>query len=101
VYTILYILSRDVSVGNQNQESIPIPMIYSQNTSVIDSKTNQVTRGLSKEISRGLLSISKKNSSIIVDYISAMDTEINLSNNYRKHNIRVLYSFSRNFNKAI
>jgi hypothetical protein len=94
-------LSRDVSVGNQNQESIPIPMIYSQNTSVIDSKTNQVTRGLSKEISRGLLSISKKNSSIIVDYISAMDTEINLSNNYRKHNIRVLYSFSRNFNKAI
>jgi hypothetical protein len=73
-------------------------MIYSQNTSVIDSKTNQVTRGLSKEISRGLLSISKKNSSIIVDYISAMDTEINLSNNYRKHNIRVLYSFSRNFN---
>jgi integrase/recombinase XerD len=96
VYTILYILPRHVSVGSQNQGSI-IPMIHDQDTSVMDTKINLVTKGLSKEISNGLLSISKENSSVIVDYISAMDTEINLSDNYKKDNIRILYSFSKHF----
>jgi hypothetical protein len=91
VYTIVYNLPRDISVRTQNQESI-IPMIHDQ---VIDTKINQVIRGLSKEISNGLLSISKENSSVTVDYISAMNTEINLSDNYRKDNIRILYSFLR------
>lgn len=91
MYTIVYNLPRDISVRIQNQESI-IPMIHDQ---VIDTKINQVIRGLSKEISNGLLSISKENSSVTVDYISAMNTEINLSDNYRKDNIRILYSFPR------
>jgi hypothetical protein len=92
----LDILSRRVSLGNQNQENT-ITAICDQNTPIFDTKTDLVIRGLRKEFSNGLRSISKTNSSVIVDYIYAMDTEINLSDNYRKDNIRLLYSFSKCF----
>jgi len=38
--------------------------------------------------------VSRENTSVICDYITAMKTEINLSDNYRKVSIRLLIQFS-------
>ena len=64
----------------------------------IDARISAITEGLHNEFFNGLKSISKENASIIIDYILAMMTETNPSDNYRKDNIRLLYSFSK-FNK--
>ncbi|MPZ07041.1 MAG: tyrosine-type recombinase/integrase [Nitrososphaeraceae archaeon] len=64
----------------------------------IDARLSTITEGLHNEFFNGLKSVSKENAFVIVDYISAMYTETNPSNNYRKDNIRLLYSFSK-FNK--
>lgn len=61
----------------------------------IDARLSTITKGLHSEIFNGLKSISKENTFIIVDYISAMVTETNPSNNYKRDNMRLLYSFSR------
>jgi integrase len=64
----------------------------------IDSRLRSITEGLNNEILNGLRSLSNENAAIIVQYISAMITETNPSDNYRKDNIRFLYLFSR-YNK--
>ena len=56
----------------------------------IDARLSTISEGLHNEFFNGLKSISKENASVIVDYISAMNTETNPSNNYRKDNIRLL-----------
>jgi integrase len=66
----------------------------------IDAKLFMITKGLRREIYNGLKNISNENASIIADYISAIITETNPSDNYRKDIIRFLYTFSkRNRNK--
>jgi integrase/recombinase XerD len=64
----------------------------------IEARVSPITEGLNNDILSGLRSISNENASIIVDYISAMITETNPSDNYRKDIIRLLYSFSK-YNK--
>ena len=67
----------------------------------IDSGLSAITKGLNNEILNSLRSISNENASIIIDYISAMITETNPADSYRKDNIRLLYSFSKyNKNKS-
>ncbi len=61
----------------------------------IDAKLSMITKGLRREIYNGLRNISKENASVIADYISAIITETNPSDNYRKDIIRLLYSFSK------
>ena len=51
-----------------------------------------------RELSKGLHGISPENASIISEYIKAMKTEINSSDNYRRDNIRILCIFSK-YNK--
>ena len=67
----------------------------------LERKINDITIGLRSEFSRGLHSISEENAMVIVDYIQAMKTEINPSDNYRKDSIKTLYTFSKyNNNKS-
>jgi integrase/recombinase XerD len=61
----------------------------------IEAGLSAITKGLNNDILDGLMCISKKNASTIVDYISAMITETNPSDYYRKDTIRLLYSFSK------
>src|ERR671918_2269201 len=61
----------------------------------IEPEVSTITKGLNDDILNGLRCISKENASTIVDYISAMITETNPSDNYRKDTIRLLYSFSK------
>ena len=61
----------------------------------LERKINDITIGLRSEFSRGLHSISEENALVIVDYIQAMKTEINPSDNYRKDSIKTLYTFSK------
>jgi integrase len=68
---------------------------HSTEASKNGSGLGTTTRGLNNEILNGLRTISKENASIIIDYISAMVTETNPSENYMKDNTRLLYCFSK------
>jgi hypothetical protein len=60
-----------------------------------DRKIDMTTVGLQQHHNKNLREISKENALAICDYISVMKTEINLSNNYRKLNLRLLVQLSR------
>lgn len=49
-----------------------------------DSKFESATRGLRPDANRYLQSISIPNALVIIDYITSMRTEINLSDNYSR-----------------
>jgi len=69
---------------------------YSANI-FLDRKIEDVTAGLRPSFSKALYKISfssEENALTIVNYILAMKTEINPSDNYRKNNIKLLYTFS-------
>jgi hypothetical protein len=72
---------------------------YNYNTNVfLDRKIEDVTAGLRPESYKILYKISyssEENALTIVNYILAMKTEINPSDNYRKDNIKLLYIFSK------
>jgi hypothetical protein len=61
----------------------------------IEAGVSTIAKGLNADILNGLRCISEENASVIVNYISAMITETNPSDNYRKDTIRLLYSFSK------
>jgi integrase len=61
----------------------------------IEARISTITKGLNNDILDGLRCISKENVFTIVDYISAMITETNPSDYYRRDTIRLLYSFSK------
>jgi integrase len=63
--------------------------------SLFDSKIESATRGLRPDASRYLQSISIQNALVIINYITSMRTEINLSDNYRRDLIILLCRFSR------
>jgi integrase len=63
--------------------------------SLFDSKIESATRGLRPDTNRYLQSISMPNALVIIDYITSMRTEINLSDNYRRDLIILLCRFSR------
>jgi integrase len=66
-------------------------------SALLDRKIEFVTADLfnQQELSNNLHRISSENALIISDYIIAMKTEINPSDNYRGGNIRILYMFSK------
>jgi len=65
-----------------------------------ESRINDATRGLIKSYPTRLGELSPKCSSVICDYISALRTEIKLSNNYRRNIINTLIALSRVRKKA-
>lgn len=68
--------------------------------SLFDRKIESATRSLRPDANRYLQSISIPNALVIIDYITSMRTEINLSDNYRRDLIILLCRFSRaNHNK--
>jgi hypothetical protein len=79
----------------------PIAMTRNPAEREFDARLSTIIKGLNNEILNGLRSISKENASIIVDYISAMITEINPSDSYKGSTIHLLYSLSKyNKNKS-
>jgi integrase len=62
--------------------------------SLFDRKIESVTKGLRPDAKRHLQSIPITNALVIIDYITSMRTEINLSDNYRRDLIILLCRFS-------
>jgi hypothetical protein len=62
---------------------------------LLDRKIGQAIDGIEKSYGDKLYSIGEDNALIVADYISAMNTEINLSPSYRGDNIEALTRFSR------
>jgi integrase len=69
-----------------------------QNDSLFDSKIESIIRGLRPDCKTHLQKISMENALIIIDYITSVETEINLSNSYRRDLIIVLCRLSHSTN---
>jgi hypothetical protein len=61
----------------------------------LERKIEETSSGLQTAFARHLSSISERNAAIIIEYIAAMKSEVNLSDNYRRDIIEVLCRFSR------
>jgi hypothetical protein len=57
---------------------------------LLDRKIEKAVAGLKKQYERKLRSAGESNAATIADYISAMKSEINLSDNYRRDTIEAL-----------
>ena len=68
---------------------------YHPSSPFLDRKIEETTTGLPSHCTKQLHSISKCNSAIIVEYITAMKSEVNLSDHYRRDVIVTLYRFSK------
>ncbi len=81
----------------------PINNEERHNTNIfLDRKIEDITAGLRPYFSKTLYKISsssEENALTIVNYVLAMKTEINPSDNYRKNNIEILCRFSEHDNK--
>ena len=64
-------------------------------SAVLDRKIDEISAGLQASFNRNLRSISEANAVTIINYITTMKTEINLSDSYRKDLIHLLSKFSR------
>ena len=70
--------------------------VKSENLGIIlERKIEDITSCLQPEYYRLLHTISEDNALTIANYILAMRDEINLSDTYRRNNIRVLCKFSK------
>ncbi|HZA69520.1 MAG TPA: hypothetical protein VE548_07450, partial [Nitrososphaeraceae archaeon] len=66
------------------------------NNPLLDGKIDLITAGLPPRYPRALKNeVTQGNALIICEFILALKTEINLSDNYRRSNIDILRSFSR------
>jgi integrase len=62
---------------------------------LLDGRIEETASGLQTSYSNSLRSIGANNAATLVEYITAMKSEINLSDNYRRSIIEVLTTFSR------
>jgi integrase len=64
-------------------------------SALLDRKIEETSTGLPTSCARHLRSISETNATTVIEYIAAMKSEVNLSDNYRKDLIELLCKFSR------
>jgi hypothetical protein len=85
-----------IAIDNGNHADI----YYYNNNSVtsLERDIEDVCVGLQPQFSKYLHNTADRNVFIIINYINAMRTEVNLSDNYRKDIIKLLSIFSK-FNK--
>ena len=62
---------------------------------LLDRKIDETAAGLAASIAKSLHSIGEKNAAVIIEYIAALKSEINLSDHYRRDLIVVLCKFSK------
>jgi hypothetical protein len=80
-----------------NNNTSPAP---SNNDVLFDRKIDLITEGIDSFFATKLRELPRDDALIIVNYIISMKNEINLSDNYRKLNIYVLYKISKFFDYA-
>lgn len=61
---------------------------------MLDRRIEETVAGLQRSVGNNVRSIGEANAATIVEYIAAMKSEVNLSNNYRKDIIEVLCRLS-------
>ena len=78
-------------------DSVLAPPGYENTDALFDRKIDLVTAGIDQFFASKLRILPKHNALTIIDYVSAMKNEINLSDGYRRLNIYVLYNISKFF----
>src|ERR671910_3243030 len=82
----------------QHQEKTTYEYYRNQKEVLFERKVDLITSGLQPRFSKYLRDsglVSKDNAVVICDYVLAMNTEINPSNNYRQTTIQLLVQLSK------
>src|SRR5918994_1899356 len=82
----------------QHQEKTTYEYYRNQKEALFERKVDLITAGLQPRFSKYLRDsslVSKDNAVVICDYVLAMNTEINPSNNYRQTTIQLLIQLSK------
>jgi hypothetical protein len=88
---ILYLYNSQTSFSLLLSQS----KVSTTSSPLLDRKIEEITAGLSARYAKQLHSMSEGNSAIIVGYIVAMKSEVNLSDHYRRDVIVTLCRFSK------
>jgi hypothetical protein len=62
---------------------------------LLDRQIDKITEGLPHNFNKGIRMLSEDHIKVIIDYVTAVNTEISLSTNYRKDIIRLLTHFCK------
>ena len=92
------IVTKRLSAADTGSSKTTISLHFFNNTTkdaLYDRKIDIATEGLELQYVNRLRTLRPENAMTIVNYIQAMRTEINLSDNYRKLNIFLLSDLSR------
>jgi integrase/recombinase XerD len=91
------------ATGLSSEPTISLHSSFMNTTkdALFDRKIDIATEGLEMQYVNRLRTLQPENAMIVVNYIQAMRTEINLSDNYRKLNIFLLSDISKFHNKPI
>ena len=87
-------MEEGIAINKDNHSDI----YYNNAATSLDKDIEDVCVGLQPQYSKYLHNVMDRSVFIIINYINAMRTEVNLSDNYRKDIIKLLCIFSR-FNK--
>jgi len=88
-------MGEGIAINNDNHSGI---YYYNNSVTSLERDIEDVCVGLQPQFSKYLHNTADRNVFVIISYIHAMRTEVNLSDNYRKDIIKLLSIFSK-FNK--
>ena len=86
----MYVLYLDNTERPYHLLSASISTAPNISSSLLQRRIEEISAGLQKSIGDKLLSISEYNAAVIVEYITTMKSEVNLSDNYRRDQIEFL-----------
>lgn len=85
-----------IAINNDNHSGIYYNNNNNNTVTSLERDIEDVCVGLQPQFSKYLHNTVNRNVFVIVNYINAMRTEVNLSDNYRKDIIKLLSIFSKN-----
>jgi integrase len=76
-------------------QALALPQDYTSESSSIEMKIDSVTEGLEAQFANKVRRVSMDNRLVIIDYLSSMKLEINISHNHKRNYIRLLHKLSK------
>lgn len=76
-------------------KGLALPQAYISESSSVEMRIDSVTEGLEAQFANRLRRVSMDNRLIIIDFLSSMKLEINISYNHKRNYIRLLHKLSK------
>lgn len=76
-------------------KGLALPQAYIGESSSVEMKIDSVTEGLEAQFANRIRRVSMDNRLVIIDFLSSMKLEINISYNHKRNYIRLLHKLSK------